>query len=161
MYTDEELKEVSSRLKKRWLVAGIPCGLILAAAVALFVIGQQSRSESMWIVTAALTVLGGGLFLFLYGVYVRPMSLYRRHIDTMLNGRKRETTGLYKSFSDDVKDREGLDCHAMFINVGDKDDEADDRLFYYDTHKEKPAIPFGTRVTVISNDKMVSEIKLA
>ncbi len=159
MYTSDELAAIKAQVRKRRLTVALPCCAMLAAALAVFVIGQINRSEKMWLITVAMTLLGGGLFIFFNGVYVRPMALYRKHVDIMLNGRKRETTGYYKSFSDDISDKEGLDCHAMFINVGEKDSEVDDRLFYYDAHKSKPEIPFGTKITVVSNDKMVSEIK--
>ena len=89
------------------------------------------------------------------------MRIYRKHLTYMLNGRMRVTTGVFKSFSEDVSDREGLDCYAMLINVGDKDDPEDDRLFYYDVHKPAPEMPLGTMITVHSNDKMVSAIELA
>lgn len=161
MYTQDDFKLVCRMLKKRWWLTAIPAVVILAAAIAIFVYGQLNRNDSLWMLTAVLTVLGGGCFLFLYGVYVRPVRIYRRHLTYMLDGRMRVTTGVFKSFSEDVSDRDGLECHAMMINVGDKDDPEDDRLFYFDAHKAKPEMPFGCRVTVRSNDKMVSAIELA
>lgn len=161
MYSEDELLGIRQRVRKRWWIATAPCALAFAAAIAVFVYGQLSRSETLWMVTVALTILAGGAFLFLYGVYVRPMRLYMKHVDMMLHGRRRETTGVFKSFSDEVQDKDGLDCHPMFLNIGDKDDENDDRLFYYDVYKAKPEFPLGTRVTVVSNDRMVSEIRQA
>ena len=78
-----------------------------------------------------------------------------------MHGRKRVTTGVFKSFSEDVCDREGLECYAMMVNIGEKDDPEDDRLFYYDAYKPHPAFELGERITVESNDKMVSSIKPA
>ena len=158
MYTQEDMNKVERLLKKRWRVAAIPAVLLLAAGIALFVLGRINRSDTLWMVTAALTVLGGGYFLFLYGVGVKPARVYRRHVDYMLNGRMRETTGVLKSFSDAISDREGLECHAMMLNVGEKDDPEDDRLFYFDALKPWPGWPLGTRLTVKSNDKMVASI---
>lgn len=158
MYTHEDMAEVERLLKKRWRAAAIPAALVLAAGIALFVVGRMNRSDTMWMATAALTVLGGGYFLFLYGVWVKPARVYRRHVDYMLNGRMRETTGVLKSFSEDVSDREGLECHAMMLNVGEKDDPEDDRLFYFDALKPWPGWTAGTRLTVKSNDKMVASI---
>ncbi|MCI6378154.1 MAG: hypothetical protein MR842_10410 [Clostridiales bacterium] len=158
MYTHEDMAEVERLLKKRWRAAAIPAALVLAAGIALFVVGRMNRSDTMWMATAALTVLGGGYFLFLYGVWVKPARVYRRHVDYMLNGRMRETTGVLKSFSEDVSDREGLECHAMMLNVGEKDDPEDDRLFYFDALKPWPGWAAGTRLTVKSNDKMVASI---
>lgn len=160
MYTQDDYNDICRMLKKRWWITTIPAVVVLAAAIVIFVYGQLNRSDTLWMVTSALTLLGGGYFLFFYGVYVRPVRIYKRHLTYMLHGRMRQTTGVYKAFSEDVSDREGLQCHAMLINVGDKDDPEDDRLFYYDVHKERPAIPFGTSITVHSNDKMVSAIDI-
>lgn len=159
MYTQTDWQETNEMLKKRWLVAALPAAAIIAAAIVVFVIGRIQRSDSMWMITAALTVIGGGYLLFIYGVYVRPVAIYRKHIHYMLNGRMRETSGVFKFFSADLSDREGLDCYAMLLNVGEKDDPEDDRLFYYDAHKPKPVFELGQRVTVLSNDKMVSVMK--
>lgn len=161
MYTQEDFDQIKAMLKKRWLIAACPAAMIVLAGIVLFVLGRIERSGSMWMLTAALTIIGGGYFLFLYGVYVRPARVYRTHVDYMLNGRMRVTTGLFKSFSEEISDREGMECHAMLINVGEKDDPEDDRLFYYDALKNRPEMPFGTLITVRSNDKMVSSIERA
>lgn len=161
MYTQDDYNVVCRMLKKRWWLTALPAALLLIAAVAVFVYGQLNRNDVLWKLTVLLTVIGGGYFLFLYGVYVRPVRIYRKHLTYMLNGRMRVTTGVFKSFSEDVSDREGLDCYAMLINVGGKDDPEDDRLFYYDVHKPAPEMPLGTMITVHSNDKMVSAIELA
>ena len=148
-------------LHKRWLVTLIPSLLMMAVGVVIFVYGQLNLNDVLWMATVALTLLGGGYFLFFYGVYVRPARIYRKHVMYMLNGRMRETTGVFKFFSEDVSDREGLECYAMLLNIGEKDDPEDDRLFYYDKYKDRPAFALGDRVTVLSNDKMVSSIKAA
>lgn len=78
----------------------------------------------------------------------------------MLNGRMRETVGIFKSFDEQVHDKEGLLCHAMMLNIGEKDDQEDDRLFYFDDFLKKPEELIGKKVKVLSNDKMVSSIEL-
>jgi len=160
MYTQQEWQEMDRLVRKRWRVAIIPAALLLAAAIAVFVYGQLTRSDTLWRLTAGLTILGGGSFLFLYGLYVYPARQYRTHVHYMLNGRLRSTTGVFKSFSEDVSNREGVECHAMLINVGEKDDPEDDRLFYYDVYKPRPDMPLGSRITVCSNDRMVASIKM-
>lgn len=156
MYSQSDLDNIQKMLQKRWKVTTLPAVLIIAIAIAVFVYGQLSRSDSLWMLTAALTILGGGYFLFFFGVYVRPVRIYRTHVNYMLQGRKRITTGVFKSFSRDVSDRDGVECYAMMLNVGDTDDPEDDRLFYYDVYKPLPDCPIGSRVTVHSNDKMVA-----
>lgn len=161
MYTLEDLQDIQKLLKKRWRLTAIPAGLVLAAAVAVFVHGQLSRSDHLWKLTAVLTILGSGWFLFIFGLYIRPARSYRVHVHYMLEGRKRITTGVFKSFSEEISVRDGVECHAMMLNVGSTDDPEDDRLFYYDAHKPRPSCALGTRVTVHSNDKMVSSFEIA
>ncbi len=161
MYTHEDWDDVQKMIRKRWTATIFPAVLVLAAAIAVFVYGQLNRSDTLWMLTSALTVLGGGYFLFFYGVSVRPALIYRRHLSFMLGDRMRVTTGVFKAFSEDVTDHDGLECHAMLLNVGEKDDPKDDRLFYFDAYKPRPSFKLGECITVKSNDKMVASIELA
>ena len=79
----------------------------------------------------------------------------------MLSNRKRETTGILTEVAQTATDKDGLDCYAVMVNVGEKGDPEDDRLFYYDRLKEPVPIPIGKRVTVLSNDKMIADIREA
>ena len=110
-----------------------------AAGITLFVVGQMRRSDTLWMATAALTVLGGGAFLFLFGVWAKPALDYLRHVERMLYGRKRETVGVLTRFSPELCERDGLWCHAMMVNLGSGEEE-DDRLVYYDDEKPAPAV---------------------
>ena len=159
MYTQEDWNDVLTMVKKRWLVTIIPAALVMAAAIAIFVYGRIQRSDTIWMITSALTVLGGGYFVFFYGVYVRPALIYRKNLRFLLNGRKRVTTGILKEFSEDVTDRDGMEVYAMLVNVGERNDPEDDRLFYYDAYKPAPELALGTRVTVYSNDKLVASME--
>lgn len=159
MYSEKDWSEINALIKKRWLITLGPSGVVLAAAIAIFVYGQVNRSQHLWMLTSALTMLGGGYLLFFYGVSVRPALIYRRNLRYLLNGRKRVTTGVLKEFSEDVTDRDGMEVYAMLVNVGERNDPEDDRLFYYDAYKPVPELPLGTRVTVESNDKLVASLQ--
>ena len=161
MYSDKDWAEINAALKKRWLFTLVPSGALISIAIAIFVYGQMNRSEYLWMLTSALTILGGGYFLFFFGHSVRPTLIYRRNLRYLLNGRKRVTTGIFKEFSEDITDRDGMEVYAMLVNVGERNDPEDDRLFYYDAYKPLPAMPIGTRVTVYSNDKLVSSMENA
>ena len=161
MYSEKDWKEINDLLKKRLWITLVPGCILLAVAVWIFVYGQLNRSETLWMLTSFLSILGGGYLLFFFGVYVRPALVYRRNLRYLLTGRKRTTTGIFKEFSEDVCDREGMEVYAMLINVGQRNDTEDDRLFYYDAYKPLPEMPLGSRVTVQSNDKLVSSMELA
>jgi len=77
MYSEKDWAEINALIKKRCLVTLFPSGIILAAAITIFVYGQLNRSEHLWMLTSALTILGGGYLLFFYGVFVRPALIYR------------------------------------------------------------------------------------
>ena len=64
MYSEKDWQEINKLLKKRWLVTLIPAGLILAAAITIFVYGQLNRSEHLWKLTSFLVLLGGGYLLW-------------------------------------------------------------------------------------------------
>ena len=158
MYSEKDLQAINQQVRRRWLLTLGPSGALLAVAIIIFVYGQLNRSPSLWRLTSFLTLVGGGYLLFFFGVSVRPALIYRRNLRYLLNGRKRVTTGYLTEFSEDVTDRDGMECYAMMINVGQRRDPEDDRLFYFDAYKPRPDIPLGTLVTVTSNDKLVASI---
>ena len=160
MYSEEELTQVRKLESKRLWIAVIPAVLTLAAAIGLFVYGQHIRSDQLWMVTAALSILSGCYFFFMYGLYVRPMHMYRVHIDCMLHGRRHESTGVLKAFDEKVSLKNEVECYSLILNVGQMDDGEDDRLFYYDIHKAKPDISLGTRISIQSNDMMVADFSV-
>ena len=161
MYSEKDWKEINQLLHQRWLITLVPFTIVFGAAVAIFVYGQLNRHETLWMLTSFLTLLSGGYFLFMFGVYLRPALIYRRNLHFLLEGRKRVTPGIFKEFSEDVSDRDGMEVYPMLLNVGERNDPEDDRLFYYDAYKPLPEMPIGSRVTVYSNDKLVSSIELA
>lgn len=160
MYDENDLLAARMQRAARLRVAVIPAGVVFAIAVGLFIYGQNIRSDQLWIVTATLSILSLCYFLFLYGVSVRPMRMYELHVDQMLHGKKRETTGVLKTFEEKPCEKNGVDCYPMMLNVGNTDDGKDDRLFYFDVHKEKPHISLGERVTIESNDMMVAAYRV-
>ena len=161
MYTRQDQLTADRQTRQRMLITIIPAAVLLVAAVVVFVIGRVNRSEEMWKITAALTVLAGVYAVFFFGVYAKPMRDYRNHINYMLDGRLRETTGYLIDFSENPSERNGIDCHAIMINVGEKNDREDDRLYYYDAKKLPLPFEMGTKITVVSNDMMVAELKAA
>ena len=76
MYTREDEDQARRLWKKRLGLALVPMIVGLAAGITLFVVGQMRRSDTLWMATAALTVLGGGAFLFLFGVWAKPALDY-------------------------------------------------------------------------------------
>lgn len=158
LYTQSDREEVRAARKRRMLVVWLPASLLLLLSVAAFIFYRLNHDTSGWVVSAVLTILGGAYVIFLYGVYLRPVLKYKRHLDYMLDGRKRVTTGILKEVDGAVQDRDGIDCYSVLINVGEKNDPEDDRLFYLDAFKSMGGFAPGDRVTLESNDRMIASV---
>ena len=161
MYTQNELAQVRGLKTRRTLIAVIPAVLMLAAGIALFVWGRIQRSDEMWKITAALTVTALCYLAFLLGVYVAPVRNYEKHLERMLFGRQHLCTGILKEVGENVCEKDGVRFYPIMLNVGEKNDGKDDRLFYFDVLKEMPQIPVGERITIQHNDIMVSDYRKA
>lgn len=158
LYSQSDRDAVIAQVKKRSAVVWAPAALLLALAIAAFVFYRLRHNESGWIVSAIFTILGGGYTIFFYGVYLGPMRKYKKHVDYMLDGRKRVTEGILKEISQTVQDREGVDCYSVVINVGEKGDPEDDRQFYLDAYKSMADYQAGERVRIESNDRMIAGV---
>lgn len=161
MYTQQEQAQAHALRMKRRRVAILPAVLMLAAALAIFVVGRIRRSEEAWMLTALFTVVGLSYLIFMLGVYVRPVACYDKHIEFMLNGKQHLTTGLLKEVGENLCQRNGVNCYPILINVGERDDGKDDRLFYFDALKEWPNIALGSRITIQYNDMMISDCRIS
>ena len=158
MYTEADRIAVQKQLRSRWMVTAIPAVIMLMTGIVVFVICQGNRQDWGWIFACTMTILGGGYFLFLFGVYLSPLQMYAKHITYMLTGRQRETEGILTDISDVPVNKDGLDWYAMTVNIGSKGVPEDDRLLYYDALKGHPDISVGARIRAFSNDKMISAI---
>ena len=160
LYTEQDRTDATSELHKRRFRVLAPSVLLLLVAIASFVWFRMHHDVSSWWITACLTLLAGAYFLFFYEVYQRPVSLYKRHVDFMLDARKRETIGILHSVDREPKDKDGLDCISFSVNVGEHEAPEDDRLFYLDALKPLPDWQDGARVRVLSSDRMVSGMEI-
>lgn len=160
LYSQTDREQANKELSKRRWVVFFPTAIMLLIAIASFVWFRLHRDVSGWIWTSLITMLGGAYCLFFYDVYLKPVKVYKTHIDYMLDGNKRETAGVLKAIGQDVIDHEGMDCHTLTVNIGDKDAPEDDRSFYLDALKPVPALRPGSLVRVLSNNRMVADLAI-
>ncbi|MBQ9264429.1 MAG: hypothetical protein IJ189_09525 [Clostridia bacterium] len=146
LYTEQDYQEICAQLKRRWMALLAPSALLLAAVAVSFVLRWKA-------VTVGLTILLGGAFIFCYGLLLFPVIAYRRHLDEVLHGRVRKTTGAFKEMEEQAVLREGVRYYPMMINVGNFAEPEDDRLFYYDANLPRPDWQVGEKITVTAHDK--------
>ncbi len=161
LYTEQEWQDIRAQLRaRRWRVY-IPFGILCAVAVAAYIITQSTRMAAGWWIVSAAVILAGAFLIFFGDVYIVPMRNYERHIDLMLHGRQRETRGLLKEVETELCIREGVSCRRIWLNVGEKNADEDDRQLYLDALKPMPDIPLGTQVIALSNSNMLSSLRAA
>ncbi len=146
MYTEQDYQDIRAQLKQRLLALGIPAFLLLAAIIVSFVYRVR------WLTTALSLILGAGC-IFSYGLLLAPVIAYKRHLDEVLHGRVRSTTGAFKEMESQTVMRDGVKYYPMMISVGDMEDPEDDRLFYYDANLPRPEWKSGEMLTVTAHDK--------
>jgi hypothetical protein len=156
LYQQNDWADNHRQFKRRLWTLLIPEFLFLTGVIVSILPGVRLQ----WL-TILLTILGGGLAIFCYGLFISPIVSYGRHLKNVLDGRKKEVTGRLTEIGSQSCIREGVEYYPITVNIGEKGDQADDRLFYYDAHKGIPPFEPGDMVTVTSHDKAVAEIRRA
>ena len=146
MYTEQDYADICAQFKQRRLLLAIPAAVLLAGVIVSFVFRVR------WITTALSLVLGAGI-IFCEGLLLSPLRAYRRHLNNVLHGRTRTTTGAFKEMEEVAVDRDGVKYYPMMLSVGNMDDPEDDRLFYYDANLPRPDWKCGEMLTVTAHDK--------
>ena len=146
MYTEQDYADIRAQIKQRRMIMAVPGAVLLAGIVVSFVFRVR------WLTTALSLALGGG-WIFCHGLLIAPLTAYRRHLDEVLHGRVRSTTGAFKEMEEVSVMREGVKYYPMMLSVGNMDDPEDDRLFYYDANLPRPDWKTGDMLTVTAHDK--------
>ena len=149
MYTLRDYEDINRQLRKNWLCSLLPFIVLLGVVVWSFIVRIR------WLTMAA-TILAGAILIFTYGIYIAPLSRYRRHLELALSGTQKVTEGIFKFMEEKPVEREGVMYFPFIINVGDQDEEDDDRLFYYDANLKRPAWQAGQVLRIQSYEKFVS-----
>lgn len=116
MYSEKDVAEINSRIRKDWLVLGP----VLAALAAAYVYALSARVK--WLAMVAGPLLFVALcFGFLFALW--PNMRYRGFLKDMRDGLSREVKGTIVSISDDAQMQDG----AMVLTVRVALDEDDAR----------------------------------
>lgn len=150
MYTEQDYADICAQRKKRFILCAIPMAVLFALLVYSLVIRLQA-------LTVGATIALGVIWLFVYGLLIKPVSDYQRHMDQVMHGRVRTLTAAFKRIDDQPVIREGVRYYAMLMNVGKMDNEEDDRLFYYDANLPIPDWKQGEMLTITYHDKALGK----
>lgn len=148
MYTENSLQDINRQFTRRVAAFSVPAVLLLAAIVMSLVYRKELATELLFIALGALAI-------FAWGMFLSPVHAYRKHVKSLLRGRNRDNTGVFKGFDAQHVDKDGVQFVPFLINVGRTQDERDDRLFYFDANLPLPAWQEGDLITITSQDKAV------
>jgi hypothetical protein len=150
MYTQGDLEEINSQLRRRIGLWALPQLPLLAALVYTLIIRYQ-------VMTIVIFVLMGWIAVFAAGVSIAPVAAYRKFLRGLLGGRKRDLIGVFKGFDTDTVMRDKVRYVPLMLNVGDIGEPKDDRLLYWDANLPLPAWQPGDKLWISSHDKSVAD----
>ncbi len=150
MYTQSDLEQINAQLRRRaglWALPQLPMLAVLVYSLTI-------RSQ---VLTVVISVLMGWIAVFAAGVSITPVAAYRKFIRGLLNGRKRELSGVFKGFDKDTVMRDKVRYLPLMVNVGDISEQKDDRLLYWDANIPLPDWQPGDKLWISSHDKSVAD----
>ena len=141
LYSEKDYEQISSQLKKRYILLGCILAVILAGFVASMVIRAEWLSVVLFILLFAAAV-------FVIEMFCLPLHRYKKLIVSALTGRTHVETLEYETTESDPSVVEGVLCRGLiFLGAPDKHGTREQR-FYWDEELPLPAFTPGSRVTL-------------
>jgi len=148
LYADQDLVELKAQLKRRWLSLLLP----ELALLALLVYTLMVRNKTL---TVLCSIAMGCLAVSMLTLWIMPVRRYLLFLQEALQGRHRELEGTFKDFEHLPVQREGLRFMPFIVNVGNPEEEKDDRLLYWDWNLPLPPWQPAQSLWISSFDKVV------
>lgn len=151
LYTEADHAAIVSQLRKRWLLLGIPCGLLLIVLVVSLIVRLE------WL-TTGVTILIGVLLIAGHDLAIKPLRCYENHLKRSLHGRTHECELPFIRISENIDLVDGLRCHQLLCSDVDAKGRPYERLFYFDVEKALPDISEGTPLHIVHYDLFVVDV---
>ena len=152
MYDNNDFIAAQQAAKKAKLLMLLPAILLFGVTIWSFVVRIK------WL-TILLSSLTGCWIIFVHQMLYVPKKAYREHVRSALHVSRKECDGHYLRMENTPVERNNVMFYAFYLNVGEKQDPEDDRLFYFDAHKPLPDWHTGDMLHIVSYDKFVSAYK--
>ena len=141
LYSEKDFQQISSQLKKRYILLGFFMALFLAG----FVVSLVLRME--WLSTVTL-VLFFAVAVFVIELFCLPLHRYKKLILSALTGRNHTEKMEYEKTEADTSVIDGVRCRGLiFLGSPDKHGTREQR-FYWDEELPLPAFVPGQVVTL-------------
>ena len=141
LYSEKGLDQISSRLKKRYILLGCVLAVILAGFAASMFVRVEWLSMVLFILFFTVAV-------FAIEMFCLPLHRYKKLIASALHGRTHTETFEYKEAEADTSVVDGVPCLGLiFLGSPDKHGAREQR-FYWDKELPLPAFTPGESVTL-------------
>ena len=141
LYSEKDIQQLSSQLKKRYLVLGAVLAVIAAAFVVSMIIRVEWLSMVLFFLFCAIAV-------FVIELFCLPLHRYKKLVSSALTGRNHTETLEYKEAEAETSVVDGVKCRGLiFLGNPDKHGSREQR-FYWDEEIPLPAFTPGSQVTL-------------
>lgn len=154
IYSPEDVSAVKEQIRRRWLAVGAPCVVLLAVLIVSLVLRVEA-------VTTVSTILIGTILIFCWDMFIKPLSCYRKYLESVLYGRTHEAVLPFIALSEDVNVVDGVPCRSLTCQDVDAKGRPYERLFYFDAQKTFPAFEQGDMLRVTHHDLIVADVTRA
>lgn len=142
LYSENDLLQINTQLKKRYLVLA----LVMALFVAAFIVSMTAfRVE--WVSVVIFFLLGAAA-VFIIDLFCLPLHRYRRLVTAALTGRSHTDVLVYNGAESETSLVEGVRCRGLlFLGEPEKHGEREQR-YYWDAEFPLPTFRQGEDVTL-------------
>jgi len=141
LYSEKDLQQVSSQLKKRYVL--LACGL--AVFLAAFIYSMTLRVE--WL-SMVFFFFFFALAVFVIDMFCLPLHRYKKLLIAAFTGRNHTETLTFDRVEEEASVVEGVACRGLiFLGAPDKHGEREQR-FYWDRELALPAFVSGEQVAL-------------
>lgn len=151
IYSEADYSSIQTQIRKRWLIAGIPCGIFAAILVASLCVRLE------WL-TIACTIVIGCILIAGYDLLIKPLCCYSRHLKNCLHGRTRECELPFIRLSENIDLVEGVRFRQLLAQDADSKGRPYERLFYFDAEKTFPDVKEGDLLHIVHHDLVVADV---
>ncbi|MDR0898577.1 MAG: hypothetical protein LBN04_12085 [Oscillospiraceae bacterium] len=166
LHSEADRARNQRRMRQTGLVLGGIALLMLAGIIAALLWRDATHMHNpnelpSQLLAMGITLLGGGLLIFLWGMKLTPLLKYRKYLREIRAGLNHQVEGTVSHIDEDTTSREGLSFFALLVNVGDPENPEDDRLLYWDGQLAKPGLMPGQRVRILAHGNDIIGLETA
>ena len=141
LYSEKDIQQLSSQLKKRYLLLGVILAVLVAAVIVSMIIRVEWLSMVLFFLFCAAAV-------FVIELFCLPLHRYKKLVTAALTGRNHTEPLEYEKAEADPSVVDGVLCRGLiFLGNPDKHGSREQR-FYWDEAFPLPAFTPGSQVTL-------------